>query len=155
MIDIVCFRTTKELAESQYYNDVLGMRTDLDVSQHEDMARLKIPSVPVRPTKQIPLDDNKIILVGVCDGNAVGFAMLRRFKQEGICSGSLSSLYVMEKFRNKGIGDALIVCAKKKLADMGDEVVYLNVLANNHGAQKLYAKHGFNTVGHAMMSKLR
>lgn len=63
-------------------------------------------------------------------------------------------LFVDENCRAKGVGRALMAEAQKWAAARELEYLELNVLANNEGALKFYAKENFEAVHYVMRRKL-
>ena len=61
-------------------------------------------------------------------------------------SGELLRLYVLGRFQGAALGRRLLKTALDWLEGRFD-AVYLSVYAENHGAQRLYARHGFEKVG--------
>ncbi|WP_309605159.1 GNAT family N-acetyltransferase [Phenylobacterium sp.] len=64
---------------------------------------------------------------------------------------ALHRLYVARDLLNVGVGAALLRAA---LADMGraGKDIYLDVWEGNHGAQRLYARHGFVPLGRVTLT---
>ncbi len=56
-------------------------------------------------------------------------------------------LYVLGHFQNEGIGSKLMRTTLDHLASHGDPDIYLDVWAENEGAQRFYRRFGFETVG--------
>ena len=85
------------------------------------------------------------------DGKAVGFAFV------GPCGlphpqvqpgdGELKRLYVLAPFQNGGWGEKLFVRAERWLLQSGPRTLWIGVWSENFGAQRFYARHGFERVG--------
>jgi len=97
------------------------------------------------------LEEDRVTLAEQ-DGRIVGFAHFGPtpkgsyggFPQEG--DPALHRLYVARDLLNGGVGGTLLRAALADMAPMGAKV-YLDVWEQNHGAQRLYARHGFVPVG--------
>jgi len=57
--------------------------------------------------------------------------------------GELDRLYVLDHAHNSGIGSALLVEALRWLERDGPRTLWLSVWSENHRAQRLYARQGF------------
>jgi len=55
----------------------------------------------------------------------------------------ISNLAIHRDYRRQGIARQLLQSCEKIANDWGFERIYLHVLENNHPAQKLYHKHGY------------
>lgn len=85
------------------------------------------------------------------DGQAVGFA------HAGPCAlphpevtpdcGELKRLYLFKAWQNGGLGARLFAEALDWLQSRGPRAVWIGVWSENHGAQRFYARHGFEKVG--------
>ena len=84
------------------------------------------------------------------DGRAIGYA------QAGPCAlphpevtptcGELKRLYVRQLAQGSGLGTTLLTTALDWLGAPGRRL-WIGVWSQNHGAQRLYARHGFERVG--------
>jgi ribosomal protein S18 acetylase RimI-like enzyme len=61
--------------------------------------------------------------------------------------GELKRLYVLADAQNSGIGAKLFAQALSWLERDGPRTIWLSVWSENHGAQRFYARHGFEFVG--------
>jgi GNAT superfamily N-acetyltransferase len=61
--------------------------------------------------------------------------------------GEVISLYLLPDCIRKGIGSRLLQCARKELADVGYQQVYLWVLKENEAARCFYEANGFHCNG--------
>lgn len=85
------------------------------------------------------------------DGRAIGYA------QAGPCGlphpdvragdGELKRLYLLAGEQNGGIGGRLFDAAERWLERDGPRTVWISVWSENLGAQRFYARHGFEFVG--------
>ncbi|HEY8518777.1 MAG TPA: GNAT family N-acetyltransferase [Gammaproteobacteria bacterium] len=62
-------------------------------------------------------------------------------------AGEIRQLYVRRTAQGSGIGTRLLRRALDWLEEQGRRPVYVGVWSGNHGAQRLYARHGFEKVG--------
>jgi len=58
--------------------------------------------------------------------------------------GELKRLYVRREHQGDGVGRALL---ERSLAWLGDRMILIGVWSENYGAQRLYARYGFEKVG--------
>ncbi len=85
------------------------------------------------------------------DGRAIGYA------QAGPCGlphpdarpehGELKRLYVLADEQNGGTGGRLFAEALRWLERDGARTLWISVWSENHGAQRFYARHGFEFAG--------
>lgn len=61
--------------------------------------------------------------------------------------GELKRLYVLAKYQNGGWGGRLFQAAMDWLLAEGPRTLWIGVWENNLGAQRFYARHGFEKVG--------
>jgi len=93
-------------------------------------------------------DERHAVWLGEVDGAAAGYALA------GPCTlphpeatpedGELKRLYVAGAAQGAGLGQGLLAAA---LDWLGRGRVWIGVWSENHGAQRLYARHGFTRVG--------
>ncbi len=85
------------------------------------------------------------------DGEAVGFAFAgpcglpHADAQPG--DGELKRLYVLRAHQNGGNGGRLFAEALHWLESCGDRTLWIGVWSENLGAQRFYARHGFEPAG--------
>ncbi len=91
-----------------------------------------------------------VILVAELEDRMVGFVQFGpgSLLANGASSGEqeLRRLYVLAEFQNKGIGGMLMSAALEHPSLKQATRVYLDVWEHNPGAQRLYARHGFEVV---------
>ena len=85
------------------------------------------------------------------DGNAVGYV------QAGPCGlphadvqpgdGEIKRLYLLRSAQNDGVGVALLQVALAWLERGGPRTLWISVWSENYGAQRFYARHGFEHAG--------
>lgn len=91
------------------------------------------------------------IWIGEEDGLAIGYVLA------GPCSlphedvgggdGEIKRLYVSSEYQGGGRGTALFETAMSWLLEDGPRTLWLGVWSENHGAQQLYRRYGFDKVG--------
>ena len=89
------------------------------------------------------------ILLAEVEGEVAGFALVRQehtppypcMVPHEFCF--LLDLSVAPKARGTGVGSALLSAVKRWATERGLDYVELNVLSNNAGAKRLYAREGF------------
>ena len=84
------------------------------------------------------------------DGRAVGYVQagpsaLPHAEVTPAC-GEVKRLYVRQDLQGSGLGTALLTTALDWLSAPGRRL-WIGVWSQNHGAQRLYARHGFQRVG--------
>lgn len=62
-------------------------------------------------------------------------------------SGLLSKCYVRSECHGRGVAAALLEAAERRAGERGVQGLWLNVNYDNHRAQRIYAKHGWERVG--------
>lgn len=62
-------------------------------------------------------------------------------------AGEIRQLYLRASAQREGLGTRLLVLGLEWLAAQGHSPLYVGVWSGNHGAQRLYARHGFEKVG--------
>jgi ribosomal protein S18 acetylase RimI-like enzyme len=96
-------------------------------------------------------DDRHAVWLAEADGEPAGYALV------GPCTlphpeatpaeGELKRLYVRRSAQNGGLGRALLAVSMEWLQRNGPARLWVGVWSENHGAQRLYARHGFEPVG--------
>jgi len=100
-----------------------------------------------------------MVTVAEQDGRLVAFAQFGPtplgsyggFPLEGDCA--LHRLYVATDLLNGGVGGSLLRAALADMERLGGDT-YLDVWEENHGAQRLYARHGFVPVGRVKLDTM-
>jgi GNAT superfamily N-acetyltransferase len=96
-------------------------------------------------------DDRHAVWLAEADGAADGYALA------GPCTlphpeatpeeGELKRLYVRRTAQGGGLGQALLAESLAWLERRGPGRLWVGVWSENHGAQRLYGRHGFEKVG--------
>lgn len=81
------------------------------------------------------------------EGDAIlGFVMFTienpTFEQD-VSKGLIENIYVVPERRSEGIGAALLAAAEEALADVGVDVVALEVMGDNESARRFYGAAGY------------
>lgn len=84
-------------------------------------------------------------------GAAIGYAMLRpcHLPVDSMPPGALelSRIYILAAAQGGGQGSALLNTVLEQVEARGRPPLFLSVFSENTGAQRLYARHGFEHVG--------
>ncbi|MNN13248.1 Protease synthase and sporulation negative regulatory protein PAI 1 [compost metagenome] len=133
----------------------LAERTFVETFGHlyppEDLAEYLAGAYPLElQHQQLESGDYAAWLLEV-EGEALGFAFA------GPCGlphadvqpgdGELKRLYVLRAHQNGGSGGHLFAEALQWLESGGDRMLWIGVWSENLGAQRFYARHGFEQVG--------
>ncbi|MDB5452823.1 MAG: histone acetyltransferase [Caulobacteraceae bacterium] len=96
-------------------------------------------------------DPDMAVWLAADAGQAVGYA------KAGPCGlphpdvtsacGELKTLYLLQSHQNDGLGGRLFAAALAWLEAAGPRDLWLGVWSENHGAQRFYARHGFEPAG--------
>ncbi|KRG71505.1 GNAT family N-acetyltransferase [Pseudoxanthomonas dokdonensis] len=84
---------------------------------------------------------------GVAVGHAAAGPCGLPHPQVGDGDGELKRLYVLQSHQNGGHGSRLFTAAIDWLQQAGPRTLWIGVWSQNHGAQRFYARHGFEKVG--------
>ena len=109
------------------------------------------------PTQFDRLLREDTFLVAEAGGELVGFVQFGKAELDAAWltepatpqpgDGYLERLYVRAAHQNRGVGSDLLRAALAHPRLRGCKTVFLDVWAENHGARRLYARHGFVKVG--------
>ena len=132
----------------------LGARTFIDTFGHlykpEDLQAFLVESHSEAAYLRVLADPAYALWIAERDGEAIGYAQAGRCGlphpdvQSG--DGELKRLYVLAGRQNGGTGGALFAEALRWLERDGPRTLWLSVWSENHGAQRFYARHGFEFV---------
>lgn len=92
------------------------------------------------------------VVVAEVDGTVVGRAFIERWGHPPLAW--LGGLVVEEGHRRRGVATALVRYAEARAVELGYGEVRLSVAKDNTGAQVLYERLGYRTVGEDMSSGL-
>jgi GNAT superfamily N-acetyltransferase len=133
----------------------LGVRTFTDTFGHlyppEDLASYLASAYAVERVAADLRDARKRMWVAEHDGVPVGFALagpchLPHAEVTARC-GELERVYLLRSAQGSGLGTKLLASAFEWLLADGPRDLWISVYSENHGAQRLYARHGFEVVG--------
>lgn len=88
------------------------------------------------------------LLLAHADGVVVGCGTWTRLAGPVLRGmASINKVMTHPDVRGRGVGDAVVARLVASAATAGVELLTLDVRGNNHGAQRLYARHGFVVTG--------
>lgn len=133
----------------------LGARTFTETFAHlyppQDLAAFLADAYGLERTRADLADPDKAAWLVEADGVAVGYA------QAGPCGlphpevtpacGELKRFYLLKAWQNGGAGGRLFDTVMQWLERDGPRDVWIGVWSENHGAQRFYARQGFERVG--------
>jgi ribosomal protein S18 acetylase RimI-like enzyme len=134
----------------------LGAETFVETFGHlyptEDLeAFLAASKTPVAYAKMLADPDVFVLLAEDQSGEPVGYVLAGDCKLPvpdlGPRSGEVRELYLLSGQQGRGLGTHLLEAALEWLDSRGRAPVYVGVWSENHGAQRLYARYGFEKVG--------
>jgi GNAT superfamily N-acetyltransferase len=152
MSDAVIRRATAADAEPLA---AIGAQTFTETFGHlyppEDLAAFLAEAYGLARTRQDLADPGKAAWLVETDGQVVGYA------QAGPCElphpevapacGELKRFYFLKAWQNQGFGRRLFEEVMAWLLRDGPRDVWIGVWSENHGAQRFYAREGFEKVG--------
>jgi ribosomal-protein-alanine N-acetyltransferase len=83
------------------------------------------------------------LFVAEAEGRPVGFAVFWTVLDQG----ELGNIAVSPAWRRRGVGTRLLRSVIERARERGVRELFLEVRVTNHGAQRLYQRHGFRMVG--------
>ena len=133
----------------------IGRRTFVDTFGHlypdEDLQAFLRESHEAGAYARYLADDRSALWLLEDDGQAVGYALA------GPCGlphpdvapgdGELKRLYLLSPLQNGGWGGRLFQATLDWLERDGPRTLWISVWSENHGAQRFYARHGFEKAG--------
>ncbi|MFB6221685.1 MAG: N-acetyltransferase family protein [Halolamina sp.] len=87
-----------------------------------------------------------VFVARAADGRLAGFVQFAPEEgsyEQDVERGVVENLYVRPEHRGEGVGSELLARAEQALLDAGADRVGLEVLADNEGARRFYARHGY------------
>lgn len=133
----------------------LGARTFSETFAHlystEDLNAFLTEAYGLERTRADLADPRKAQWLVEVDGQAIGYALA------GPCSlphedvtdacGELKRIYFLKGHQGGGLGKTLFAEVMSWLQTEGPRTVWIGVWSENFGAQRFYARHGFDKVG--------
>lgn len=133
----------------------LGARTFTDTFGHlyppEDLEAFLAEAYGLDRTRADLADPAKASWIVEADGQAIGYALagpcdLPHDEVTPRC-GELKRLYFLRSWQGGGLGARLFAETLDWLQAEGPRDVWIGVWSENYGAQRFYARHGFENVG--------
>ena len=125
----------------------LRLMSQEDISQVTEIDREAFPTLWPPANYQRELKNGLAHYIVACDEGAghhiMGFAGLWLLVEEA----HITNIAVREKHRRQGVGERLLIAIIELAAELGANLITLEVRASNTEAQKLYARYGFVRVG--------
>lgn len=90
---------------------------------------------------------SKTVRIARVDGHIVGFVTYgaeSESYQQDVDRGFIFNVFVKAPYRSQGIGTKLLGSAERHLAEMGFDVIALQLLAANDDAERFYNRHGYS-----------
>jgi ribosomal protein S18 acetylase RimI-like enzyme len=145
-------RATPEDAESLA---ALGATTFVETFGHlyppDDLRDFLAASYGLEHTRQELADPGKAAWIVEADGSAIGYALAGPcglpHPAAGRDDGELKRLYLRKSWQNGGLGGRLFDLVMDWLQAGGARDIWIGVWSQNLGAQRFYARHGFEKVG--------
>ena len=133
----------------------LGARTFTDTFAHlyppEDLAAFLAEAHSVERARADLANPAKALWLMEKDGEAIGYALAGPAKlphpEVTDACGELDRIYVLKDHQGGGAGSRLLAEVFAWLEKDGPRDLWIGVWSENLGAQKLYARHGFEKVG--------
>lgn len=133
----------------------LGARTFADTFGHlyppEDLQAFLAEAYGLERTRADLADPAKAAWLVEAGGQAVGYALagpcgLPHAEVTPAC-GELKRIYLLNGWQGGGLGGRLFATVMDWLEADGPRDIWIGVWSENHGAQRFYARHGFEKVG--------
>lgn len=133
----------------------IASRTFTDTFGHlypaQDLQAFLSESYSLEACERVLADDTCAVWlledVGVAVGHALAGPCTLPHAEVAPGDGELKRLYVLRDHQNGGWGGRLFRTALEWLERDGPRTLWIGVWSENHGAQRLYARHGFGHVG--------
>ncbi|MDB5419175.1 MAG: histone acetyltransferase [Phenylobacterium sp.] len=133
----------------------IGARTFADTFGHlyspKDLQAFLAEAHGAEATRADLADPQKAAWLVEAEGQAIGYA------QAGSCGlphpevtkacGELKRFYFLQAWQGRGLGAGLFAETMTWLQRNGPRDIWIGVWSENHGAQRFYARHGFEKVG--------
>jgi diamine N-acetyltransferase len=133
----------------------LGARTFSETFAHlydpQDLAAFLAEAYGLDRTRADLADPRKASWIVEQDGEAIGYALagpcgLPHTEVTETC-GELKRIYFLKDHQGGGLGRQLFGAVMHWLQSEGPRDVWIGVWSENHGAQRFYARHGFDKAG--------
>ena len=99
------------------------------------------------PTCFSTLLKSDTVLIAEVEGRCIGYVQFGAADTSQDGSQEVRKLYVHPDFQNKGVGKQLMEAALSHPSLQKAKEMYLDVWEHNKGAQRFYARYGFEVVG--------
>ena len=137
--------TVAEIAARTFHNTFAAQNSAEDMAAH--LAR---EYGEAQQRSEIE-DPNGITLLAEHQGEAIGYAQIRRGKSVECVNGpspvEIARFYVVQGWHGRGVAQALMDAAKSAAATLGAQTLWLGVWERNHRAIAFYEKCGFRDCG--------
>jgi ribosomal protein S18 acetylase RimI-like enzyme len=152
MSDPVIRRATP--ADAQSLAEI-GARTFAETFGHlyppQDLEAFLKETYDLDATRKTLADPAKAAWIVEADGEVVGYAEVGPcglpHPEVTAASGELKRLYFLKSWQGRGLGAALFAEAMAWLTREGPRDIWIGVWSENFGAQRFYARHGFEKTG--------
>jgi diamine N-acetyltransferase len=133
----------------------IGARTFTETFGHlyppEDLTAFLAEAYGLERTRADLADPRKASWIVEADGAPIGYALagpcgLPHDDVSDTC-GELKRIYFLKSSQGSGLGGRLFAETMTWLAEAGFRDLWIGVWSENHGAQRFYARHGFEKVG--------
>lgn len=133
----------------------LGARTFSDTFAHlyppQDLAAFLADAYGLERTRSDLADPAKAQWIVEVEGKAVGYALAGPcdlpHREVTAASGELKRFYLLKDWQGGGLGARLFAEIMAWLERDGPRDIWIGVWSENLGAQRFYARHGFEKVG--------
>lgn len=133
----------------------IGAQTFTETFGHlypvEDLAAFLVYAYGLERTRADLADPDKASWLVERDGKAIGYASVgpAGLPHEDLtpADGELYRLYILKAHQGGGVGRRLLDTALAWLEKDGPRTLWIGVWSQNHGAQRLYQRLGFEKVG--------
>jgi ribosomal protein S18 acetylase RimI-like enzyme len=117
----------------------------------EDLAAFLAAAYSVAWHEALLADPARVTWLAEAGGEPIGFGIAGPCKLPVANleprAGEIQRLYLRAEWQGRGIGSRLLEQLLADLQRSGHAPLYVGVWSQNHGAQRLYARHGFSKVG--------
>ncbi|HEY3948889.1 GNAT family N-acetyltransferase [Phenylobacterium sp.] len=133
----------------------IGAETFVETFGHlyppRDLERFLVEAYDLERTRKDLADPAKASWLVEADGQAIGYGLAGPcglpHPQATPACGEIKRIYFRKAWQGAGLGAALFAEMVGWLQAAGPRAVWIGVWSENHGAQRFYARHGYETVG--------